>query len=692
MLTLVFLGVAIFISRLIDSLKPEITFDQENIHVAPSKGEWQIKATCRAFAADQIENCVWKQLEPTPGSVDGTVIQGGTKECLRISSKTIDASLKNLKIPNKHGKYKFALTCMDNYNRTNTQQFFVMIGEKPSPIVYDIKHHLNVSIEFGSVQLRANCRPMRGYIVDKRWEYVSGPADVGEIKPSKDGYIKFSKAGIYTFEYKCKDNYGMESQSKSTGSIVRVAVKPPYVLGIDLGTSTTCVSYITEDGRKEDIKLNGDEDDEVCMPSVVAFADNGELLIGKKALNQAVINPLSTIYEVKRLMGQNFYDVDGHKFVYRVRPTLKSHSSKGTRAAIDIPCKRYKSKLIQPEVISALILHHVVEIAQTKLGVTIKDVMISVPAQFDDAQRKATMDAGLIAGLNPQKIVNEPTVAAFAAATFIDDLRGTEDEAEVPEPKGTTSSVVVDIGGGTSDFSYMQIRGSFYKVITTDGNKTLGGRDIDIRLADKITKIFQKSITDPGVDLSKPEFQQNLRIECEKAKRALSKKDKYTLTVEVNVADQGTTPLDYPLTRHEFENVITDILNDMIKPLDSLLSRGHITRKHVKDLYLVGGTVYIPKLRRLLKDYFPNVTPESTYFKDPVQVLPSGPFLSRNMCRVVIANYIYELKNNMVMSFFRTQQPNSCVFNGKNVVSFATLKNRYILSSCMSIPITSNNR
>ena len=603
--------------ELIDNLKPEIEFDRDTIHVLPSEEEWQIEAKCRASGAGQIKQCVWKQLQPFPRSVDNTVLPGGVKECLRISSNEIDASLEDLKIPIKYGEYIFELTCADDVNRKSTQIFSVNIDNIPAPIVVDIKHHVNVSIQSGSLQLHANCRAKQGYIVDKWWEYVSGPEDEGAITPSKDGYIKFSKTGIYTFRYQCKDSNGMYSETN--GSVVRVAVKPPYVLGIDLGTSTTCVSYIDEDGRKEDINLNGDEDDEPCMPSVVAFA-NGSLLFGKEALNQAVVNPLSTIYEVKRLMGQSYYEVDERNFVYRVRPTLKSHSTKGTRAVIDIPCDGFKNKLIQPEVVSALILHRAANIAATKLGVNIKDVIISVPAQFDDAQRKATKDAGLIAGLNPQKIVNEPTVAAFAAANFIDDMRGTIDEAKAPEPKNTTSSVVVDIGGGTSDFSYMQIRGSYYKVVTTDGNKTVGGRDIDIRLAEKMIEIFRKNITDRGVKLNSDEFRQNLRIECEKAKRALSDKDNYNLTIKVNVANQGDRFLNHYLTRQEFEGYIFDILTAMIKPLDSLLSRGKTTRENVEDLYLVGGTVHIPKLRQLLEEYFPNVT--NTYCKDPVQVLP----------------------------------------------------------------------
>jgi molecular chaperone DnaK (HSP70) len=344
------------------------------------------------------------------------------------------------------------------------------------------------------------------------------------------------------------------------------------------------------------------------------------VLIGKEALNQIVVNPLSTIYEVKRLMGRSFYDVDSRKFLYRVRPTLKSQSVKGKRAVIDIPCEGYPNKLIQPELISALILNRAAEIAQKELGITVKDVIISVPAQFDDAQRKATMDAGRIAGLNPKKIVNEPIVAAFAAAAFEDDLRGTEDAAKLPEPTNTRASVVVDIGGGTSDFSFMEILGSYYKVVTTDGNKTLGGRDIDIRLATIMTDIFQKKLSGRGVNFESPEFQQNLRIECEKAKRKLSSMDNYTLEVKVNVASQESVSLTHFLNRSDFESYISDILHAMIKPLDSLLSRGSTTRAHIVDLYLVGGIVQIPKLQELLRQYFPNVTDDNIHDKNPVQV------------------------------------------------------------------------
>ena len=498
---------------------------------------------------------------------------------------------------------------------------FVQFSEKPIPIVSIKQHHWKISIASSSVQLRASCRAMRGHIDQEWWEYLSSPEDVGEITPNKEGHINFTKAGTYRFQYKCNDSYG--ELSESAGSIVRVAVKPAYVLGIDLGTSTTCVTYMNEDGKKEDIKLNGDEDDEPCMPSVVAFADNGELLIGKKALNQIVINPLSTIYEVKRLMGRSVYDVDHNKFLYRVRPTLKSHSPTGNRAAIEIPCKGYPNKLLQPEVVSALILHRVADIAEKKLGVAIKDAIISVPVQFDDAQRKATIDAGRIAGLNLQKVVNEPIVAAFAAAAFIDDMRGTEDLVKPPEPNNTRASVVVDIGGGTSDFSFMQIRGSYYKVVTTDGNN-VGGRDIDIRLTEKITEIFQKQQTGLAVDFKSPQFQQNLRTECEKAKRELSVTDNYTLSINITVPSGYEIPLKISLNRSEFESYISDILDVMIKPLNSLLSRGNITREHVVDLYLVGGIVQIPKLRQLLQKYFPNVTDDHTYSKDPVQSVSQG--------------------------------------------------------------------
>ena len=388
-----------------------------------------------------------------------------------------------------------------------------------------------------------------------------------------------------------------------------MTAKPPYVLGIDLGTSTTCVAIIKEDGQKQDIPIYDDDDDtDPCMPSVVAFGLNGKLLIGEKALQQAVVNPNSTIYEVKRLMGRSYYDDADHKFAYRVRPTLKSYSLRGSRAAIEIPCGKFHDKLIQPELVSAIILRQVYDLAKKWITVPVKDVVISVPAQFDDAQRKATIDAGLIAGLNIIKIVNEPTVAAFAANDLVVKLLAASgnDSADGGErDRSTVWAVVADIGGGTTDYALMQIQGFFYKVITTDGNKTLGGRDIDIALAERITEVFQRKYT--GLNLTKTAFQQKLRLECEIAKIALSQEQQYSLTVEyINDEDDENLTLEHFLTRVQFERYIFHILESMVKPLDSLLARGktfQMDRNNVKDLYLVGGTSQIPKLKELFLRY-----------------------------------------------------------------------------------------
>jgi molecular chaperone DnaK (HSP70) len=390
-----------------------------------------------------------------------------------------------------------------------------------------------------------------------------------------------------------------------------VTAKPPYVLGIDLGTSTTCIAIIKEDGKRKDISIYDDDSDaDPCIPSVVAFASNGELLIGEKALKQAVVNPKSTIYEVKRLMGRSYYDDADHKFAYRVRPVLKSHSFKGVLAAVEIPCGKFRDKLIQPELVSAIILRYVSEYAEKMIKVPVKDVVISVPAQFDDAQRKATMDAGLIAGLNVIKIVNEPTVAAFAANDLTAKLLAAsgKDSTETERDHSTVWAVVADIGGGTTDYALMQIQGFFYKVITTDGDKTLGGRDIDITLAERMTKVFQKKYG--GLKLTNTAFQQKLRLECEVAKIALSKAKQYSLTVEYANGEDEKLPLEHLLTRAEFEGYISGILKSMVKPLDSLLARGkkfHMDRTNVKDLYLVGGTSHIPKLKKKLLRYNVNI-------------------------------------------------------------------------------------
>ncbi len=139
--------------------------------------EWQIKAKCRALSAERIEKCVWKQIKPTPLNVDDTILLGGTNDCLKTSSKEIDASLKDLKIPNKHGIYEFELACTDNQNRTNAQHVVVTISEDDNPIVDIENNFLNVSMESAFIQLHANCRALRGYIDDEWWEYVSGPED-----------------------------------------------------------------------------------------------------------------------------------------------------------------------------------------------------------------------------------------------------------------------------------------------------------------------------------------------------------------------------------------------------------------------------------------------------------------------------------------------------------------------------------
>ena len=381
-------------------------------------------------------------------------------------------------------------------------------------------------------------------------------------------------------------------------------MKPPYVLGIDLGTSTTCIAIINEYEKRQDIAIYDDNNDkDPCMPSVVAFSASGELLVGEKAFQQAVVNPKSTIYEVKRLMGRSYYDDANHTFAYRVRPTLKSHSFRGVRAAVEIPCGKYNNKLIQPELVSAIILRYVAKRAEDHIKVPMKDVVISVPAQFDDAQRKATMDAGIIAGLNIIKIVNEPTVAAFAADKLLEKLHSfsNKDSAEEERNHDTIWAVVADIGGGTTDYALMQILGSFYKVITTDGNKTLGGRDIDIALAKKITEIFEKKY---DLKLTNTAFQQKLRLECEIAKIVLSKEQQYSLTIEYTEGENNEKSVfEHLLKRTEFEGYISDILNSMVKPLKSLLARGGTDESNVKHLYLVGGTSYIPKLKELLLRY-----------------------------------------------------------------------------------------
>lgn len=594
-------------------------------HLSPLATSWQLEATCLSYNSTYvITECQWKQIHPIPTNPENTVIPEDGVNCRTATrSHHIDATLSGLKVPKELGNYIFALRCVDNTKHSNEKRVDILVNEIFPPIITlkDGQHSIIASTSSDTLQLpKASCRAVQGVVVTGKWEFTLGPKTIENI--SQNGTISIDTPGKYEFQYRCIDSYDAKSLSR-----VKVSVKPPYVLGIDLGTSTSCVVVIRENGTQEDIAILDKDlpvhDTDPCMPSVVAFGRNGELLVGEQALHQAVINPLSTIYEVKRLMGRSYYDDESHKFSYRVRPTLKSHSLKGVRAAVEIPCKGGK-KLLQPELVSALILRRVVDYAEKYLGVPVKDVVISVPAQFDDAQRKATLDAGLIAGLNPIKIVNEPTVAAFAANNLTENLLDPNHggNAAVKTANDVVWAVVADIGGGTTDYALMQVSlGISYKVITTDGNKTLGGRDIDIQLARKLTEVFQKN--HPGLDLEKTTFQQKLRIECEKAKIVLSKREQYSLTVDYTEDEQkDSLPLEYLLTRDAFESYISEILEAMVTPLTSLLARGRVNAGSIEDLYLVGGTSNIPKLKELLKNEFSNV--RNIRHKDPVQLVSRG--------------------------------------------------------------------
>ena len=588
-------------------------------HVSPTASSWKLQGSCRGYDSSYtITQCHWKQIHPKPTNPNNTVFADGTQDCLHGNpSHKITATLRSLRIPGELGNYIFELHCTDETGSTNDERVDVWINELFPPMIKVGEENMVLSTSVGSTRLRASCQAIQGKVASERWEFIDGPRDLGH--PARDGTVKIDVPGKYEFKFKCSDSY--DGFSSAT---VNVIAKPPYVLGIDLGTSTTCIVVIKEDGTTQDINIYHNRNDtDPCMPSVVAFAKSGKLLIGEEALQQAVTNPLATIYEVKRLMGRSYYDDPSHKFSYKVRPTLASYSLKGVRAAIEIPCNG-ENKLLQPELVSALILRRAADVAEKYLKVPVKDVVISVPAQFDDAQRKATMDAGHIAGLSPIKIVNEPTVAAFAAKHVMEDwLNSDPQDPGVKKQQSTIWAVVADIGGGTTDYALMQIESSKnrYKVITTDGNKILGGRDIDIAVARKLTQILQNKHSE--LNMNSIEFQQQLRIECEHAKIALSVNDQYWMTVVYSDEKHEGLPLRHLLTRDAFEDYISEILKKMLAPLDSLLARAEgVNRNNIKELYLVGGTSNIPKLKEILQNYFSKV--KKVLHKDPIQLVSRG--------------------------------------------------------------------
>ena len=346
------------------------------------------------------------------------------------------------------------------------------------------------------------------------------------------------------------------------------------IIGIDLGTTNSCVAVM--EGGEPTVIANAEGNR--TTPSVVAFAKNGERLVGQVAKRQAVTNPENTVSSVKRFIGRSFAETadEQGKVSYKVK------AGKDGRTVVDIDGKDYT-----PEEISAMVLQKLKNDAEKQVGSPITQAVITVPAYFNDAQRQATKDAGKIAGLEVLRIINEPTAAALAYG-----LDKTNKDEKI---------LVFDLGGGTFDVSILELGDGVFEVAATAGDNHLGGDDWDHRVIDWLADKFAKD--NGGIDLRKDKMAlQRLKEAAEKAKMELSSTTQANINLPFITADAtGPKHLDYTLTRAEFESITKDLLDRCRKPVEQALHDAGMSQGDIDEVILVGGSTRMPAVQELVK-------------------------------------------------------------------------------------------
>ena len=345
------------------------------------------------------------------------------------------------------------------------------------------------------------------------------------------------------------------------------------ILGIDLGTTNSAMAVL--EGGEPTIIVNAEGDR--TTPSVVGFRADGDRIVGKAAKNQAVTNPTNTVFSIKRFMGRRYDECTSE--LKTVPYNVKSGT--GNRAVVEIEGEDFT-----PEQISAMILSKMKADAEKYLGEPVTDAVITVPAYFNDAQRQATKDAGKIAGLNVQRIVNEPTAAALAYG-----LDKQDKDQKV---------LVFDLGGGTFDVALLDLADGVVEVLATNGDNHLGGDDWDQRVMDWMADKFQQ---ENGVDLRKdPMALQRLKEAAENAKKELSAAQQATINLPfITMNQSGPLHLNYTLTRAEFEKITRDLLDRCKTPVTKALKDANLQISQVDEVILVGGSSRMPAVQELVK-------------------------------------------------------------------------------------------
>ncbi len=349
------------------------------------------------------------------------------------------------------------------------------------------------------------------------------------------------------------------------------------VIGIDLGTTNSCVAVMEGSTPKVIENSEGAR----TTPSIVAFTDDGERLVGQPAKRQGVTNPERTFFAIKRLIGRTFEDPMTKKDIGLV--PYKISKAKNGDAWVEADGKPYS-----PSQVSAFTLQKMKETAEAHLGTQVTQAVITVPAYFNDAQRQATKDAGKIAGLEVLRIINEPTAAALAYGL---------------DKKGSGTIAVYDLGGGTFDVSVLEIGDGVFEVKSTNGDTFLGGEDFDNRLVEYFADEFKK---EQGIDLKKDKLAlQRLREAAEKAKIELSSASQTDINLPYITADaSGPKHLTLKLTRAKFESLVDDLIQRTVEPCKKALKDAGLTAGEINEVVLVGGMTRMPKVQEVVKSFF----------------------------------------------------------------------------------------